>query len=134
MSPSTPTGDAHPVRDLVDDTDPDVITVLLTVPELAPTYLRLAALADDDPGAAALFGEMADQLTELLARGRGDWPIVSRILQAVEHTAATSLDAEELVVWSFLDALSPTVLGTIRSRLGPATVRLLEDVDEPGLP
>lgn len=112
--------------------EPEVVTVLLAVPELAHRYLDLAQAADDDPGAAALFDELADHVVGLSEQAAGATPGLDRCLAAVEQVATTSPDAEDLVAWCFLDAIPPETLRWLRPRLGPATAALLASIEDDG--
>lgn len=133
-SPAAASSGGTPLRDLSPEgTDPEVVTVLLAVPELVPAYLQLAADADDDPGAAAVFEALADLVVEVLADTRSSGAVLARCLGAVEDVAGTSPDAEELVGWSFLDALGPAERATLAPLLGPATRALADAADGPGL-
>ncbi len=104
--------------------------MLLAVPELADRYLALAEAADGHPGAAAVFDELADHVAVLAGPGAVAAPDLDRCLAAVEHVAATSPDAEELVGWTFLDGLPPATRQWLRPRLGPATAALLAELDD----
>ena len=112
--------------------EPEVVTLLLAVPELADRYLDLAAAADGHPGAAALFDELADHVAGLVERAATAAPELDRCLAAVEQVATTSPDAEELVAWTFLDAVPPQALQWLRPRCGPATAALLATLDDDG--
>lgn len=113
--------------------DGEVVTLLLSVPELVPAYLELTDEADDDPGAAAVFEALADLVVELLADARASGDVLARCLGAVEQVASTSPDADELVAWSFLDALAPAERAALRPLLGPATRALADPPGGPGL-
>lgn len=113
--------------------DPEVVTVLLAVPELVPAYLELAGAADDDPGPAAVFEALADLVVELLADARSSGAVLARCLRAVEEVAGSSVDAEELIAWSFLDALGPAERVALAPLLGPATRALADAPGGPGL-
>jgi hypothetical protein len=47
----------------------------------------------------------------------------------VEKVAETSEDAEELIVWSFFDNLSPDDVRRLDPWLGPATRALVDEAD-----
>lgn len=116
---------------LPDETEPEVVTMLLAVPELVPTYIRLVEAADGDPGAAAFFEEAADWVGGLVDRAVGERATIQRCLTAVEQVARTSPDAEELVGWSFLDGLAPTQRAALAPLLGPRTRSIAATVDDP---
>ncbi len=108
-----------------------VIALLLAVPELAPAYLELADAADDDPGSAAAFSALADLVADTVADGAGHQDLLRRIADAVEATAVHAPDAEELVVWSFLDELPPDTLAALVPVLGPRTRSLASELVGP---
>jgi hypothetical protein len=107
----------------------EVATVIATVPEFADRYLQLVEQWDGDPGAEAVFGDLADIVTELARGSGGLHPVLARVLTAVELVALTSPDAEELVAWSFLDAISPDALQRLEPWLGAHTRALLRQLD-----
>lgn len=115
--------------------EPQVEKVLAAVPELSPRYCELVEDADDDPGAAAVFEELALFLTDLLRDpGGGRLPgsgeaLVERALDAVE-AAAGGPDAEELVCWSFLWNLGGPELSALRPLMGRRTLRLLDEIGD----
>jgi hypothetical protein len=109
--------------------DRDVCTVLEAVPEFVDRYLELVEAADGDPGAPVTFTELADYVVDLVAEIENHRPSLVRCLDAVEKVAADSPDAEELVVWSFFDVLSPDDLVRLEPWLGPRTRGLLEDAE-----
>lgn len=111
--------------------DPEVMPVLLAVPELAPTYLRLVQAADGDPGAAAVLEELADFVADLLGEVRHHHDVLERCLGAVEEVAASSADASELVTWSFLDSLAPDERAALGRFLGPRARALARPLDGP---
>lgn len=100
---------------------PEVATVLEAVPEFKERFCDLVEEADGDPGGGAAFTELAEFVASLLARPRPSLAVLSRCLAGVEQVARESEDADELVVWSFLDRLSPDDLKTIFPWLGPCT-------------
>jgi hypothetical protein len=110
---------------------PEVAVLLRAVPEFRDRYLALVEAADDDPGPAQAFGELAEFVSELADRLVGLHPVLTRCLEAVEQVAATSDDAEELVGWSFLDYLSIEARRCILAWLGPRTREILESVEDP---
>lgn len=116
-----------------DVVEAEVVTVLLAVPELAPYYLQLVEDADGDPGAAACFGALAEFLADLLVDVVRHRAVIERCLGAVETVATTSVDADELVTWSFIDALTPGARAVLAPLMGPATRALALGPDGPGL-
>jgi hypothetical protein len=109
--------------------DIEVAQVLEGAPEFVDRYLELVESADGDPGAPAVFAELADYVAGLAAEVERFRPTLERCLAGVEKVATTSEDAEELVVWSFFDSLSPDDLRRIETWLGPRTRALLDDAD-----
>jgi hypothetical protein len=107
----------------------EVAAVLATVPEFWARYLELVDGCDGDPGAAVVFGELAELVTEL-ARGPEELrPVLARCLVAVESVAQWSDDADELVAWSFLEGVAPDALPVVAPWLGSRTRALLEQLD-----
>lgn len=113
------------------DSEPETVTLLMAVPELAPRYLALAEAADGDPGAAAVFEALADHVADLLGRPQEAGPQLARCLAVVERIAAHAPDAEDLVGWGFLDNLSPAERLQLRPWTGPCTAALADSVDTP---
>lgn len=109
--------------------DPAVGVLLDAVPEFGPTFLSLVEAFDDDPGAPAVFTELADFVAERLVAIEAERPVLERALAAVESVAKTGSDAEELVGYAFLESLSPEDLRLITPWLGTATRSLLDDLD-----
>lgn len=101
--------------------DDEVGLVLERVPEFTGRYLDLVAAADGDPGAAAAFVELADYVAGLAEAVERFRPPLLRCLAGVEAVAETSENAEELIVWSFFDNLSPDDVRRLDPWLGPAT-------------
>jgi hypothetical protein len=110
--------------------DPDVVTLLRSVPEFSDRYLALVEAADGDPGAPAAFAELAEFVAALASELRVPRLVLDRCLCALETVAATSPEAEALVGWAFLDSLSPDETGALRPMFGPATRALLRGLDE----
>jgi len=107
----------------------EVAIVVAEAPEFAHRCLRLIGSADGDPGAGVVLAELADYVSGLAADMERFRPSLVRCLAAVEKVAATSADAEELVVWSFADNLSPDDLRRLEPWLGPRTRSLLDEAD-----
>jgi hypothetical protein len=116
----------HSIPDVIDD---DVALVLAGTPEFVDRYLELVEATDDDPGAAVTFAELADYVAELGKRVEKFRPALVGCLAAVEKVAETSEDAEELIVWSFFDNLSPDDIRRLDPWLGPRTRSLLDEAD-----
>ena len=114
-------------------TEPEVESVLASVPEFAGPYMDLVRDADGDPGGASAFGELADFVASLADDLDGRRPLLERCLRAVEAVAASSPDAVPLVGWAFLDSLSPEEATALRPLLGPCTTELLDRLDELGI-
>ena len=108
---------------------PELVTILEAAPEFAPRYLELVAAVDGDPGPAAAFAELADFAAELAVTIDRYRPALTRILAGVEEVADRSADAEELVGWAFLDALSPDDLRRLEPWFGPATRAVLHGLE-----
>jgi hypothetical protein len=109
----------------------DEVAVISRVPGFLDRCLQLVAWADGDPGTGVIFTELADYVAGLLADVGDSGPTLVHCLAAMETVAATSEDAEELVVWSFLDNLSPDELRRLERWLGPRTRSLMNDADHP---
>jgi hypothetical protein len=109
--------------------DDEVGLVLEVAPEFTDRYLDLVAAADGDPGAAATFVELADYVAGLATAVERFRPSLVRCLAGVEKVAETSEDAEELIVWSFFDNLSPDDVRRLDPWLGPATRALVDEAD-----
>jgi hypothetical protein len=110
--------------------DDEVAQVLDGVPEFTSRYLNLVEAADGDPGSAAVFAELADYVAELVAEVERCRPTLERCLAGVEIVAGTSLDAEDLIIWSFFDSLSPDDVLHLGPWLGPRTRALLDETDQ----
>jgi hypothetical protein len=100
---------------------PEVTAVLEEVPEFVDRVLDLAQAADGDPGAPAVFCELADFVASLVTQQDRSAHLLSRCLACVERVARESEDAEELVAWCFLDSLCPEDLKDLGPWLGPRT-------------
>lgn len=116
--------------------DPDARTeeveaLLSAVPEFAERYLQLVQDADGNPGANEAFSELADYVAELASGLEQFRPLLVKCLSAVEHVAAVSEDAEELVGWCFLDYLSIDTRRAVLPWLGPNTLSILEEIENP---
>jgi len=109
--------------------DDEVTLVLEAAPEFVDRYLDLVETADGDPAAAATFTELADFVAGLVAEIERFRPSHEHCLAAVERVAETSDDAEDLVVWSFFDNLSPDDIRRLERWMGPRTRALLDDAD-----
>jgi hypothetical protein len=109
--------------------DDEVAQLLERAPEFGDRYRELVAWADGDPGAAAVFAELADYVAGLVAEVERSRPSLERCLAGVEEVAGRSPDAEELVVWSFFEGLSPDDVRRLGPWLGPRTRALLDEVD-----
>jgi hypothetical protein len=110
--------------------DDEVTQVLDSAPEFTDRYLELVRAADGDPGASAVFAELAEYVAGLVGELDHVRPRLERCLAGVEKVAASSDDAEELVIWSFFDNLSPDDVGRLEPWLGPRTRALLDEVDQ----
>ena len=110
-------------------TDHEIKILLDEVPEFVPSFCDLVEAADGDPGAAAVFEELADFVAGLAEQLHLSRPCLVRCLSAVEAVARRSDDAEELVGWSFLDALSPDDRHLLGPWFGPTTRKLLAELD-----
>jgi hypothetical protein len=108
----------------------EISLVLEAVPEFTDRYLSLVEAADEDPGAAAMFVELADYVAELVAELERSRPTLERCLAGVEKVADTSVDAEELLIWAFFDNLSPDDVRHLDPWLGPRTRILLDETDQ----
>ena len=113
------------------DRSTEISTLLEAVPEFHGRYLELVELADDDPGPAEAFSELAVFVAELAMGIEQFRPLLTRCLAAVEQVAATCDDAEELVGWSFLDYLSTDARRIVLPWLGPNTLAVLEAIEDP---
>lgn len=109
--------------------DGDVARVLEAAPECADRYLELVESTDGDPGAAAVFVELAEYVGALVAGIERFRPALERCLAGVDRVAESSVDAEDLVVWAFFDNLSPDDVRRLGPWLGPQTRALLGEVD-----
>jgi hypothetical protein len=108
--------------------DPDVVVLLEVVPEFIPTYRSLLEAFDDDPEGPVVFTELADFVSDRL--GHLDSPtVLDRVLAVVESVVLDDVDGSELVAYAFLDSLSPDDRRRIVPWLGPATRRLLDELD-----
>jgi len=110
--------------------DDETAEVLERAPEFADRYRELVESADDDPGAPAVFAELADFVAGLVAEVERFRPTLERCLAGVEKVAEGSPDAEDLVVWSFFDNLSPDDVRHLEPWLGPCTRALLDEADQ----
>jgi len=111
----------------------EVALVLERAPDFGGRYLEMVDQADGDPGAAAAFVELADYVAGLAAGVERFRPALVRCLTAIECVAETSEIAEELVVWSFFDNLSPDDISRLDRWLGPRTRTLLDDAETASL-
>ncbi|HUC36290.1 MAG TPA: hypothetical protein VMR97_04120 [Acidimicrobiales bacterium] len=108
----------------------EVATILECVPEFADRFLDLVEAADGDPGAPAVFVELADFVVTLDSRRPERAGLVARCLACVERVARCSDQALELVGWSFLDGLCPEDLERLHPWLGPSTLALAAQIEE----
>ena len=108
----------------------EVSQVLDSAPEFTDRYLELVRSADGDPGAAAVFAELAEYVGCLLGELEHVRPRLERCLAGVEKVVESSDDAEELVIWSFFDNLSPDDVRRLEPWLGSRTRALLDEVDQ----
>lgn len=110
--------------------DPETAVILSAVPEFRGRYLTLVEEADGDPGGPVAFEELAQFAAELAVQIERSRPVLARVLAGVEEVARASPGtAEELVGWAFLDSLSPDDLARLVPWLGPATRRVLDELD-----
>jgi hypothetical protein len=109
--------------------DDEVAMVLAAAPGFVDRYLELVQAADEDPGSAATFAELADYVAGLMAAVEEVRPILVSCLGALEEVAETSEKAEELIIWSFFDNLSPDDVRRLDRWLGPETRSLLDQAD-----
>ncbi len=109
--------------------DPEVELVLERAPGFIDRYLELVDGADGDPGAAAAFVELADYAAGLAEGVERFRPSLVGCLAAVEAVAESSENAEELIVWSFFDNLSPDDISRLDPWLGPRTRLLVDEAD-----
>ncbi|HEY5252127.1 MAG TPA: hypothetical protein VIJ09_10710 [Acidimicrobiales bacterium] len=109
--------------------DDEVVLVLDHAPEFTDRYLELVEAADGDPGAPATFVELADYVAGLATALEQFRPALVHCLDAIEKVAQSSENAEELVVWSFFENLSPDDLRRLDLWLGPHTRSLLDEAD-----
>jgi hypothetical protein len=107
--------------------DDEVSLLLDQAPEFTDRYLDLVEAADGDPGAAAAFVELADYVAGLATALEQFRPALVHCLGAVEKVAETSENAEELIVWSFFDNLSPDDIRRLDLWIGPRTRSLLDE-------
>ena len=114
----------HNIPAMIDD---EVSLLLDQAPEFTDRYLELVEEADGDPGAAAAFVELADYVAGLASGLEQFRPALVHCLGAVEKVAETSDNAEELIVWSFFDNLSPDDLRRLDLWIGPRTRSLLDE-------
>ena len=110
--------------------EPGIEQVLQAVPEFAARYLGLVEAADDDPGSAIAFEELATFVAELAQEVERCRPILERAMAAVE-TMAAEPSAGEVVGWSFLDTLSPDERRQLAPWMGPRTAAVLELIELP---
>ncbi len=105
-------------------------TLLSLVPELHAAYLELVALADDDPGPAAVFAELAALVAGWLATVGEAQPALDRAFRALEAVAEdASEEALELVGYAFFDNLSPDHQRAAQRWIGPSTRSVMEVLD-----
>jgi hypothetical protein len=116
----------HIIPAVIDD---EVALVLAAAPGFVDRYLELVHSTDGDPGAAATFAELADYVAGLVAVVEDVRPTLVRCLTAVETVAETSEEAEDLIVWSFFDNLSPDDVRRLHRWIGPRTRSLLDQAD-----
>jgi len=129
MSPhQIPSAPAAPPPD-TGGLEPPVVAVLDAVPEFGPTYLALVAEFDDDPGGAVVFTELADFVAVRLDALEGELPVLLRALSAVEAVAGLGGPATDLVVFAFLDSLSPDERRALGPWLGRTTRSLLDGLE-----
>jgi hypothetical protein len=101
---------------------PEEVRVLLEeAPEFACRYLELVEAADDDPGPAAAFGELAEFVAGLVTKAGASPAVAARCMAGVERVARESDDADELVGYAFLDSLCEDDLERISHLAGPST-------------
>jgi len=139
VEPQAPTDEPHRATvgrpewmdDLEFGIEPETISLLLAVPELATRYLTLAEAADGEPGAAAAFEALADHVADLLCRTDDSCAQLQRCMAVVEGIAARSPDADDLVAWGFLDNLAPSERGLLRPWFGPRTAAFADALDLP---
>lgn len=105
--------------------------ILEAVPEFVGRFLNLLAQADADPGAAAVFTELADFIACEIAQGGGSATVLARCTVGLEQVAAESEDAEELVTWAFFDHLCAADLRVLEPWLGPLARSLLDRLTLP---
>ena len=105
----------------------EVVRVLEQAPEFTDRYLELVETADGDPGAAATFAELAAYVAGLAVAIEQFRPTLVRCLEALEKVAETSEQAEDLILWSFFDNLSPDDCRRLEHWIGPRTRSLLDD-------
>lgn len=105
-------------------------TLLSRLPELRASYVELVQVADGDPGAPVLFGELAEEVADLARDFHRVVPTLFRYLAAIEHVARTCNDAEELVGWAFLDTLSPDEIRILEPILGAWTRAILRGMEQ----
>jgi hypothetical protein len=108
------------------------VTVLLrAVPEFTERYLELVEESDGHPGTNEAFSELAAYVDELASGLEQFRPLLVRCLSAIEQLATVSEDAEELVGWCFLDYLSLDTRRAVLPWLGPDTLAILEEIENP---
>jgi hypothetical protein len=110
--------------------DSEVLHILDVAPEFVDRYLELVESADGDPGAALVFSELAAYVAGLVLEMEKYRPVLERCLSGLESVATHSPDAEELLVWSFFDGLSPDDIRHLEPWLGPRTRALLDEADQ----
>jgi len=99
--------------------------VLEAAPHFADRYRELVQWADDGPGAGVVFADLADHVADLVAEMEHLRLRLVRCMDGVEKVASSSDDAEELIVWSFFDALSPDHVRRLDPWIGPHTRALV---------
>lgn len=127
-----PAGRPRPSQPPGEIDGPDDVTagLLSLVPELRAAYLELVALADGDPGPAAVFAELAALVAGWLATVGEAQPALDRAFRALEAVAEdASEEALELVGYAFFDNLSPDHQRAAQRWIGPSTRAVMEMLD-----
>jgi len=107
----------------------EVAVVLEAVPEFADRYLDLVDAADDDPGAAATFTELAEFVLVISQGPEAPSGPISRCFAGVERVAGESRRAEELVGWCFLEGLGPEHVERFAPWMGRKTLAIAERLE-----
>jgi hypothetical protein len=110
-------------------TETEVEILLAEAPEFLERYLALVEAVDGNPGAAATFVELAGYVVGLVDGIERFRPSLVRCLAALERVAESSEDAEDFVVWSFFDELSPDHIRRLDRWIGPHTRALVDAAD-----